>query len=808
MKKMLKEAKVKNNKSKKSNALDETHSGAIPWIPERECLLLLLKSRMLLREMIEYRVKQDRIAAGELSIGEIQKLLEGQEEENELDFIAEIQDLKAQLVSDIRRNHTLEADLKKLDKRIALLIKNRGNLQMVLAAQQGLKSQKKKKQVGAGDESIISDPKRLEHYQNLFYLLQTEPQYLARLVFLMKQKDMENYLETVLLTLFGDAFSPREEFLILDLFKHALNNEMRAVKDVREFLKADSVVPQMVSTYNRRKQGTQYLQSVLGKVLNNIIADSEFDLELKPQQVYNKMVLEYEMESGEKWPEERLHDEAAIMQRKDVRTMIKGRVRRLVSIAEVFFKEIVGSLNRLPYGIRWICRLLHDLAEENFPDAKEDDIMKIVSYFVYYRFFNLAIITPDQYEIVDKELTAVARKNLVAVAKTLQNLFNLILFDTKKQSWMAPVNTWIKGKIDEVRDYFDELVDVLPPEDALSLDKYMELTQKTKPLIVISLDEIVNTHRHLSRFTKKLAPEKDDPLRLILNDLGECPEADEDDREVQLVLTNRFAEKMEEEISAGTSLYVETKELVISALRVIPITDGEDINLMNILRAGKKHAKLKHNTALESQIKKILDNLKNLEGEGAVTKDDNYAEFLREIALEVANRAAVREQQKKEIKRLTTTRQNLRSHQTYLMTQIDQYNNYLQDCRAKQAPSGKGKKNKRKFKDGKLVEENKAMGPYKFSHSQLEKKKVIIESDVPSLVRKKTDFMISSETPGEFEVVCKVAGKQAGKETLELDVLLEMHENGAERIELENVVLHVQFTISLLNKYFLLAKKK
>lgn len=674
---------------------------------------------------------------------------------------------------------------------------------MVLAASQGLKSQKKKKQVGAGEqETIISDPKRLEHYQNLFYLLQTEPQYLARLVFLMKAKDMENYLDTVLLTLYGDAFSPREEYLILDLFKHSLNNEMRGVKNVREFLKADSVVPQMVSTYNRRKQGTQYLQSVLGKVLNNIIADNDFDLELKPQQVYNKMVNEYEVEKGEKWPEERLHDEALIMERKDVQTTIKGRVKRLISIADVFFKEIVGSLSRLPYGIRWICRLLHDLAEENFPDAKEDDIMKIVSYFVYYRFFNLAIITPDQYDIVERELTPVARKNLVAVAKTLQNLFNLILFDTKKQAWMAPVNTWIKSKIDEVRDYFDELTDVLAPEDALSLDKYMELTQKTKPLIVISLHEIAQSHRHLAEHLKKLAPESDDPLRLIMKDLGTVPDAStaDDEREVQLVLTNRFAEKMEEEISAATSLYVETKELVISALRVIPITDGDDINLLNILKAGKKHAKLKHNTALESQIKKILDNLKNLEGEGSVTKDDNYAEFLREIALEVANRAAVREQQKKEIKRLTTTRQNLREHQDYLNTQIGQYQNYLRDCRAKQAPSGKGKKKKAMFKDGKLVEDSGAMGPFKFSHSKLQEKKVIIESDVPGVMRKKTDFLISSATPGEFEVECKMVGKTAGTETLELDTLLEMHENGATKIELDNVTLDVQMTIHLLNK--------
>lgn len=329
-------------------------------------------------------------------------------------------------------------------------------------------------------------------------------------------------------------------------------------------------------------------------------------------------------------------------------------------------------------------------------------------------------------------------------------------------------------------------------------------------MIVISLHEIAETHRHLHEHLPKLAPESNDPLRVILADLGTPPAADtsDDDREVQLVLTNRFAEKMEAEISAATSLYVETKELVISALRVIPITDGDDINLLSILKAGKKHAKLKSNTALETQISKILDNLKNLEGEGSVTKDDNYAEFLREIALEVANRAAVREQQKKEIKRLTTTRQNLKEHQDYLNSQLQQYENYLQDCRAKQAPSGKSKKSKKMFdKDGHLIEESKAMGPFKFSHSKLTDMGVLLESEVPQIMRKKTDFYISSDQPGEYKVVCNIAGKEAGTEMIELDTLLELHENGGKRVELEYCVLDVPMTIHLLNKYFLLAKK-
>ena len=47
----------------------------------------------------------------------------------------------------------------------------------------------------------------------------------------------------------------------------------------------------------------------------------------------------------------------------------------------------------------------------------------------------------------------------------------------------------------------------------------MELTQKTKPLIVISLHEIAETHRYVAEHLPKLAPDEKDPLRIIMNDL-------------------------------------------------------------------------------------------------------------------------------------------------------------------------------------------------------------------------------------------------------------------------------------------------
>jgi len=257
--------------------------------------------------------------------------------------------------------------------------------------------------------------------------------------------------------------------------------------------------------------------------------------------------------------------------------------------------------------------------------------------------------------------------------------------------------------VDTVRDYFTDLIEVPDPEDYLQVDKYMELTQRTKPVIIISLHEISLTHSILKQHLDKLAKEKEDPLRLILNDLGEAPNiTDTDDREIQLTLTNRFKQNMEDDISPNAGKYAETKELVISTFRLIPVqTSDQDQTLLGILKSGQQYAKEKNNSTLNTQIDKILENLKVLESEGFVSKNDNYASFLRDIALEVANRNEIRDQQRKEIKRLTKTVTNLRKHQKYLNEQIQQYTDYLQDCRLKHYQSKAKKKKEKRWNSSK-----------------------------------------------------------------------------------------------------------
>lgn len=56
---------------------------------------------------------------------------------------------------------------------------------------------------------------------------------------------------------------------------------MSSIKDVGDFLKADSVVPQMVIAYNKRKQGIDFLKNVVGPILKQVIT-KDINLELKP----------------------------------------------------------------------------------------------------------------------------------------------------------------------------------------------------------------------------------------------------------------------------------------------------------------------------------------------------------------------------------------------------------------------------------------------------------------------------------------------------------------------------------------------
>jgi predicted HTH domain antitoxin len=142
-----------------------------------------------------------------------------------------LETLRQLVVVKIRESIATESDVNNLDLKIALLVKNRISLEEVVHY-----TTKQMKNMLSSNESVADkdvesfnlkgtdreNRERKVRYEQLFYLLQTQPQYLTRLMYLMNQKSgasVTRFLEQTVLTLFGYAQNNREEYLLLNLIE-------------------------------------------------------------------------------------------------------------------------------------------------------------------------------------------------------------------------------------------------------------------------------------------------------------------------------------------------------------------------------------------------------------------------------------------------------------------------------------------------------------------------------------------------------------------------------------------------------------
>ena len=224
----------------------------------------------------------------------------------------EVEQLKKTVITKIRSNQSLEADVSDLDIKIALLVKNKMSLDEIertRRAGHGTLGHKQRNSVlaAAKDPFALASMdkatlRKLELYQQMFYLLQTKPEYLARLFSRLSRMDMgdraRKAVEGVVLTLFGYAQNSREEFLLLKLFQRSIHEEVMGITSLQDFVKSDFVFIKLVVQYGRGAKERKYLQDLLAPLVNEITSDNTLNLETDPIAIYRACIAKEEMENG------------------------------------------------------------------------------------------------------------------------------------------------------------------------------------------------------------------------------------------------------------------------------------------------------------------------------------------------------------------------------------------------------------------------------------------------------------------------------------------------------------------------------
>lgn len=88
-------------------------------------------------------------------------------------------------------------------------------------------------------------------YGQLFHLLQRQTYYIASLARVVKLNEVDNLLQTVMFTLYGNQYDEEEEHLLLSMFQRVLQLEFIEASSITNFLRANTALTRMMTTYTR-----------------------------------------------------------------------------------------------------------------------------------------------------------------------------------------------------------------------------------------------------------------------------------------------------------------------------------------------------------------------------------------------------------------------------------------------------------------------------------------------------------------------------------------------------------------------------
>eukprot|EP00158_Paraphelidium_tribonemae_P005840 Partr_v1_DN27551_c0_g1_i1_m30118 putative IQ motif containing GTPase activating protein len=604
-------------------------------------------------------------------------------DDSDKDFQEELllENLKQSVVKKIRDNNNSEVLLSDLDIKIALLVRNRITLDEVIRTQKGGAKKLSPSNSNANlNEDMFSSANfksldkearlRLDLYSNLFYILQTSPKYLAKIMFVVKQTKIRSFMDHVVLSLFNYANSSREEYLLLKFFQCAIREEMKTITEIAEFLRGNPVFIKMAVHYNRGAKERLFLRDLLQPLVKDVLGNDKLDLDTDPVVIYRQLIKEEEIATGEasKRPYDVTKEDA--LKDPEVAKIFEKHTEDLKDYTGRFLNAIIKSLATMPYGIRYIAKQLRQELKDKFPvltPADDEKILRVVGNLVYYRYMNPAIVAPEGFDVIEQLISPLQRKNLAEIAKMLQQVSVSKGFDSE-MSYLSSVNEFVSESGKKMLAFFKDVAEVPEAEEQFQMSDMSDLAKTSKPVIYITPQEIYNTHALLADALDDISPEGGDPLRLLLKELGnpppntvtvnysnnmkfeEAPNAADGARgnEISLNLSSRFIDNFNaggagnvagELIAQYTATFLETKSGVLTLIRVQsgkdlvdimakPVTESNERVYRELLKqeeevkaaatpmspsseSQQKH--LEHPTSLAMLKHQIADNLKKLE---------------------------------------------------------------------------------------------------------------------------------------------------------------------------------------------------
>lgn len=585
--------------------------------------------------------------------------------------------------------------------------------------------------------------------------------------------EIDSLLQTVMFTIYGNQYESREEHLLLTMFQvrclsltliapcttsantspqSVLTYQFDHTPEYSSLLRANTPVSRMMTTYTRRGPGQSYLKVVLADKINNLIELMDLDLEINPLKVYEHMLEQVEADTGtlpDSMPRGITAEQAA--EHPQVQNIIEPRLSSLIEIANGFLDTIINGLEETPYGIRWICKQIRSLTKRKYPDANDQAICTLIGGFFFLRFINPAIVTPKSYMLIDGTPSDRPRRTLTLIAKMLQNLANKPSY--AKEPYMAKLQPFIEQNKERVNRFMLDLCEVQDFYETLEMDNYVALSKKDLELS-ITLNEIYAMHGLIEKHQGKVCADENSHLSIITQELGPAPAQvpRKENRVINLPLFSRWETAIDDltaalDITQEEVYFMEAKSIFVQIMRSIPPGSNVARRPLRLERVADAAATSRNDAVMVRKGIRAMELLSQLQEMRVIDKNDHFGLLRDEVEQELQHLGSLKDGVLTETAKLDEVYRTIRDHNGYLVGQLETYKSYLHNVRSQ----SEGTKRKQ--------QKHQVLGPYKFTHQQLEKEGVIQRSNVPDNRRANIYFNFTSPLPGTFVISLHYKGK-------------------------------------------------
>eukprot|EP01080_Neovahlkampfia_damariscottae_P001897 gene1897-1038_t len=249
----------------------------------------------------------------------------------------------------------------------------------------------------------------------------------------------------------------------LELVKDLIHHELHKWKDKPgNIFRANSLASKTIGQYVKQV-GREYLKLVLSEPLNELLKED----------------ISFEIDSG------KLRDV------ENAEEICQENQKILKKWTEIFLDRITNEdiLKAMPEQVRFIGNYIATVA-----DSLSLNSTVLVGGFIFLRFFNPAIATPEVYNLIEPKIkTKKGQRNLILLTKILQNIANQVTFGQKEQ-YMGPMNEFVQSKFEIMTNYLDRVKDHIPKEQEDSTINYHNIKPlKEKSLNFDEIDEKIKT---------------------------------------------------------------------------------------------------------------------------------------------------------------------------------------------------------------------------------------------------------------------------------------------------------------------------